>query len=71
MAVQVKVIKKPGRTIAEQVYLPEIAKGLSFTHNQREPKGTKGNQREPKGTKGGQRGQTEKGQDEVEGLKKN
>ena len=31
MAVEVKVIKKPGRTVAEQVYLPEIAKGLGFT----------------------------------------
>ena len=30
MAVEVKVIKKPGRTVAEQIYLPEIAKGLGF-----------------------------------------
>ena len=30
MAVEVKVIKKPGRTVAEQVYLPEIAKGITF-----------------------------------------
>ena len=30
MTVEVKVIKKPGRTVAEQVYLPEIAKGLGF-----------------------------------------
>ncbi|MBW2404452.1 MAG: hypothetical protein JRF42_11765 [Deltaproteobacteria bacterium] len=30
MAVEVKVIKKPGRTLAEQAYVPEIAKGLGF-----------------------------------------
>ena len=30
MAAEVKVIKKPKRTAAEQAYIPEIAKGLKF-----------------------------------------
>ncbi len=31
MAVGVKVMKKPGRTMMEQAFVPEIAKGLGFT----------------------------------------
>ena len=31
MAVNVKVIKKPPRTAVEQVFVPEVAKGLAFT----------------------------------------
>ena len=31
MAIGVKVLKKPKRTVAEQAYVPEIAKGLAYT----------------------------------------
>ncbi len=31
MAVGVKVMKKPKRTVAEQAFVPEIAKGLAYT----------------------------------------